>query len=194
MSRIAQVRRSYANREHRFYQEQLRQKAERLKSSYNYHIPAWFFKTEKPLPLKALVTQTILAQRDEYLRKYRGLDNYHRINCGFCFHFALRLKEKIPQLTIVDGEDAHSLVRLGRVFFDAEIPEGTTDIHKVPFFKRYASSDKIHDSKDPFKPHRNSWRAPNSLLASDDELHNGSCYYWGETPPENPKLWHQTFG
>lgn len=138
------------------------------------------FGTESSLLSPAEVTRIIERQIRYYMRKWpEEISEPKEINYGFCFHFAMRLREKIPQAVIVDActQYAHSWVRVGDRYYDAECPKGVTRVESLPFCKRLGvSEDEVIEVSDPLNPSENSWRRYHG--------ENGSAYSNGYVKPE----------
>jgi len=94
------------------------------------------------------ITQAINATLPQYLADNKLPDVYD-VNCGLCEDFAGEIIDQLggetDSLYMVWIEDlidtpfpdaSHSVICLNnngeRIFFDAECPEGTTDVRKIP--------------------------------------------------------------
>lgn len=61
------------------------------------------------------------------------------INGGYCRDFARFVVENYPvpdDAEIIDAWDVHTWIKHGDKHYDAEIPDGTTDPHDFPVWKR----------------------------------------------------------
>lgn len=114
---------------------------------------------------------------EEYINKYQQISKAQDINNGFCFDFAMRLRERlgISNCLIVDtvGDDhCHTFVYTNGKYYDAETPYGEIVYNELPHFVRveedYGERPQICYATDPLFPPANSWRV---IWKS-----NGKCY------------------
>ena len=108
---------------------------------------------------QSFVAATIRKLTREYMREF-NLRSPAEINYGFCFHFAMNVKKHIPEATVVDAtlSAAHTIVRIGSLYYDSEAPSGVTSPSEIPFAQRCYAPHWV-EQPDPLHPTENSWRS-----------------------------------
>jgi hypothetical protein len=101
---------------------------------------------------------------EDYKERFpHEIKDAHDINGGFCFHFAMRLRDLLghENCIIVDtcGDNSHSFVFSNGHYYDSEAPNGVQDYKEMPYFKYHGENIKVVFSPDPLHPEPSSWRA-----------------------------------
>jgi len=130
------------------------------------------------------ITKSVQELTELYLKNF-GLSEAGEINWGYCFHFALRLKEKLAkqgiQSIIVDscqsrfGGASHTVLKVRGKYYDAVTPQGIKSLNEIRDSGDY--TEGWVECPIPLHPKAASWRSYSH--------ENGSAYSEGSVPSEN---------
>lgn len=82
------------------------------------------------------IKEEIEKLRDYWLRNSNYHHEYKDINCGDCFAFAEELHQQVGGQVVGIGDGVHGWLFWNGKYYDAEVPDGVTQLENLPFFVR----------------------------------------------------------
>ena len=101
---------------------------------------------------------------EDYKRRFPNeVRTAEDINKGFCFYFAMQLRDRLGGDCIIvdtEGMNSHSFVFTNGLYYDSEAPNGVEDYYDLPYFRIHHEAENIPIVyvPDPLSPPEKSWR------------------------------------